>query len=106
MKKQLKRCNKKEKELIEQRIEKLTNRKYILNEKNVDIVINTLNKEERRHKSELEKKKKEEKERQRLVKEGKIEDKIYMAGKHKLNDEELQEILISKLILDIYIYIL
>lgn len=97
LEKQLKRCNPKERENLEKRIEKLINKKNEINEKNFDIMVNTMKNEQNRHQNELNLKKKQELKRQELVKKGVIEDKLYLAGKNKLDDKEIQEILVSKI---------
>lgn len=92
----LKRCNKKEKELLRERIERLKQKERVQMENNFDVILNTVVNEKNKIKDGKAKRKAAEKIRAKLVKKGEIEDKLFLAGRNKLDDAELQDFPITE----------
>ena len=90
--------------LLENRLKFLEEKKIKKEETNFDIIANTISNKEKKRLRGIEEKNKKELIRRELVKSGEMEDTIYMAGKHKLNDQELTDLPIGKL-LQIHEYI-
>jgi hypothetical protein len=106
LKRRLKKAKKNEKKIIQEKIERIEKRQKQVQEDNFEIIVNTLANKRKARERELKAKKEEEEVRRELVRKGELEDQIYInSRRYRMDGDELQDLVISKIKLILYRYI-